>query len=256
MKKNVLITSLLAGCISVTVNAADIKLDAAKLKEIKASTKILQKPTLEIADGIDKGSVYFLKLEAKSQRGSQFINAFVDKKTDFVYIGNGYDKEGNMMIFPKEVKVIQEGISFSYGTGKKEIYLVTDPECSYCTKFEKAAEGKLNDYTVHVIFYPLPFHKKAPAMVEWIMQGKSDAEKKARLSQIALKNSTEYKSLIKDRKKPFKYSPEIQKSIDRSLKAVQELGTRGTPSTYDEKFNKIPWTDLVNQAPKFKVIKK
>ncbi len=247
MKKNVLMITLFAVCMFVTVNAADIKLDTAKLKEIKESTKVLQKPNFQIVNGIDKGSIYFLKVKATSKRGSRIFETFVDKQTGIVYFGSAFDKEGKPLMFPKDTKIIKEGISFSYGTGKKEIYLVTDPECSYCNKFEKAAEGKMNDYTVHVIFYPLPFHKKAPAMVEWIMQGKSDAEKKERLSQIALKNSTEYQTLIKDTKKPFKYSTETQKSVDRSLKAVQELGTRGTPSTYDEKFNKIPWAELVKK---------
>ena len=35
-------------------------------------------------------------------------------------------------------------------------------------------------------------------MIEWIMQGKSDVEKRERLIKIALKKSTEYQSLIKD----------------------------------------------------------
>jgi len=256
MKKNILIISLWVTVMATVVNASEVKMDAVKLKEIKASTKVLQDPALQLKDGIDKDSVYFLKLEARSQRGSRIINAFLDKKTGAVYFGNGYDKEGNLMAFPKEAKIIKEGVSFSYGTGSKEIYLVTDPECPYCIKFEKAAEGKLEDYTVHVIFYPLPFHKKAPAMIEWIMQGKSDAEKKERLSQIALKKSTEYQALIKDTKKPFKYTPETQAVVDKAIKAVQELGTRGTPTTYDAKFNKIPWANLVKLAPKVNAPKK
>ena len=133
---------------------------------------------------------------------------------------------------------------------------MTDPECPYCVKFEKAAEGKLDEYRVHVILYPLPFHKKAPAMVEWIMQGKSDAERKKRLSQITLKNSTEYKALITDTKKPFKYTPETQEQMNKSLKAARELGARGTPATYDASFTQVPWSNVVGAAPKEKSIKK
>lgn len=252
MKKCILSLSIFASIVITGINASDVKLDTAKLKEIRESSKILQKPNLQIESGLDKGSIYFLKVKATSKRGSRVFETFVDKQTGFVYFGSAYDKEGKPFIFPKETKIIKEGISFSYGTGKKEIYLVTDPECPYCTKFEKAAEGKLDDYTVHVIFYPLPFHKKAPAMIEWIMQGKSDDEKKERLSQVALKNSTEYQALIKDAKKPFKYTPATQESMDRSLKAVKELGTRGTPTTYNEKFIKVPWAKIVKLAPKTK----
>jgi len=251
MKNNMLIINLVIALMLTAINAESVKLDAAKLEEIKASSKTLQLPHLKIESGIDKGSIYFLKVKASSEKGSKIFETFVDKQTGFVYVGSAYDKEGKQLMFPKDVKVIKEGVVFSYGTGKKDLYLVTDPECSYCSKFEKEAEGKLGEYTVHVIFYPLPFHKKAPAMIEWIMKGKNDAEKKERLNQIALKNSTEYQSLIKDEKKPFVYTSSTQEIMDKSLRAVSELGATGTPTTYDAELNVIPWPNLV-KLPTFK----
>ncbi len=250
MKKNITILTVLIAGVTTGINAADVKLDTAKLKEIRATTKVLQNPALTIKDGIDKDSVYFLKLDAKSQRGSRIITAFVDKKTGAVYFGNGVNKDGKPMAFPKEGKIIKDGISFSYGTGKKELYLVTDPECPYCMKFEKALTGKLDDYTVHVILYPLPFHKKAPAMVEWIMEGKDDLHKRERFEELMLKKSTEYKALIKDPKKPFKYTAQTQEKVSKALKAVQELGARGTPIAYDSKFNEIPRSALLGPKKK------
>ncbi len=232
------------------INAIDTKLDATKLKEIRASTKVLQNPALTIKDGIDKDSVYFLKLDAKSQRGSRTITAFVDKKTGAVYFGNGADKDGKPMVFPKEAQIIKDGISFSYGTGEKELYIVTDPECPYCVKFEKALTGKLNDYTVHVILYPLPFHKKAPAMVEWIMKGENDLQKRERFEQLMLKKSAKYEALIKDPKKPFKYTSQTQEKVNKALKAVEELGARGTPIVYDGTFSEVPRSVLFGSAKK------
>ena len=248
------ITGLWLVLLAVNLNAEIVKLDTKKLQEIKTTTKALQKSTLNVIEGIDKESVYFLKLESKTKRGTRVINAFLDKKTGAVYFGAGYDKEGNKMVFPKNADAIKAGVSFSYGKGSKEIYLVTDPECSYCRKFEKAAEGKLGEYTVHVIFFPLNFHKKAPAMIEWIMQGKTDAKKKERLTQITLHNSTEYMKFDQKGKKHFEYSADTKKVIDRAMRAVRELGTRGTPSTYDAELNKIPWTQVV--TPKGKPFKK
>ena len=248
MKKTVLIVTMIA----TVINALDVKLEPEKLQEIKASSKVLQQPNLKIENGIDKGSVYFLKVKATSSIGSRMFETFVDKQTGYVYFGTAYDNEGKQLIYPKDPQIIKDGIAFSYGTGEKELYLVTDPECPFCTKFEKSAEGKLEEYTVHVLFYPLRFHKKAPAMIEWIMQGKNDVEKRERLVQIALKNSTEYQSLITDAKKPFKYTPSTQNVVDKSLKAVKELGTKGTPSVYDAEFNLIPWTKLVKTDAKIK----
>jgi len=180
-----------------------------------------------------------LKLEARGQRGSQNITAFLNKKTSELYIGSAYDKEGKAILFPKDAKIVKEGVAFSYGKGSKEIYLVTDPECPYCSKFEQTAKGKLDDYTVHVILFPLSFHKKSPAMIEWIMMGKDDTEKKARFEDVMLKGSTKYTELIKDAKKPFVYSAEGEKYNKTSEASVRELNMRGTPALYDADFNVI-----------------
>ncbi len=151
-----------------TLNAIDIIVDKTKLHEIKTKNRVLQDPVLTIQAAIEKPESYILKIEAKSPQGSQLITAFLDKKTNELYIGSAYDKEGSPITFPKDAKVVNAGVAFSYGKGSKDIYIVTDPECPYCTRFEKAALGKLDDYRVHVILMPLSFHKKAPAMVEWI----------------------------------------------------------------------------------------
>ena len=222
-----------------------VKLDREKLAEIEKSSKVLQQPNLTVLDGIDRGDIYFLKVRSTSPRGSQLHKTYLDKTSGMIYVGEAYDKEGNLLEFPKDKKIIQEGVAFSYGNGKKELYLVTDPECPYCSKFEKASQGKLDEYTVHVIFLPLGFHKEAPAMIEWIMQGKDDTEKKARMDEIMLKGSTVYKSLIKDKNKPFVYSPKNQEMIGHSMNAVQELEARGTPALYDENLEYVNWVQLL-----------
>ena len=240
MRSTIAITILATG-----VSAADVMLDTEKLKEFKANNKALQKPMLTIKEGMDKESVYFLKIEKKFKKGTRIITAFVDKKTGAVYFGSGYDREGKKMAFPKDEKVIKEGISFSYGQGKKEIYLATDPECPYCVKFEKAAKGKLKDYTVHVLLYPLPYHKKAPAMVEWIMQGKTDVEKKERMEKVMLERSLEYKSLMPKGKKAFIYTPATKALLVKTKKAAAELGVRGTPATFDAAFEPMIRSNLL-----------
>ncbi|MCD6211513.1 MAG: thioredoxin fold domain-containing protein, partial [Sulfurovum sp.] len=163
-----------------TVSATESIVDKTKLQEIITKNRVLQDPSLTLKGVIEKADSYVLKLEARSPQGSQLITAFLDKKTSELYIGSAYDKEGKAITFPKDAKVVKEGVSFSYGKGSKDIYIVTDPECPYCSKFEKAIAGKMDDYTVHVILFPLSFHKKAPVMVDWIMQGKDDAGKKER----------------------------------------------------------------------------
>ena len=244
MNKTLFILST-AMMLMITVNAGVSTVDKAKLQELKTKNKVLADPALTIKGAIEKPESYILKVEAKSQRGVQNFTAILDKKTSELYIGSAYDKEGEEITFPKDAKVVKEGVAFSYGKGSKEIYLITDPECHYCTKFEKAAKGKLAEYTVHVILFPLAFHKKSPAMIEWIMMGKDDAEKKARFEELMIEGSTKYTTLIKDAKKPFVYSAEGKKYMERSEKTSRELNMRGTPALYDADFNTISQDQLL-----------
>jgi len=236
-------------CIVSNGYAQDKPLSSEKLKDLKRTVKVFSKRPVTLIDGIDKGSYYFLQLKVKKRGRMKIVNAFLEKETQAVYIGHRYDKNGVKMVFPKTAKSIESiknGISFSYGKGKKQIYIVTDPECPYCRQFEKQAQGKLEEYTVHIIMYPLSFHKNAPAMVEWIMQGKDDAEKRQRMEEVMVKNSTAYKIFLGKPGQVFKYTDSIKIQIDNAIKAAKVLGAAGTPSVYTEKFNKINWKTLVH----------
>ena len=249
MNKILLILSTVM-TLMTTVNADSPIVDKAKLQEIKTKNRVLQDPVLTIKGAIEKPDSYVLKLEARSPQGSQLITAFLDKKTSELYIGSAYDKEGKAITFPKDAKVVKEGVAFSYGKGSKDIYIVTDPECPYCSKFEKAIAGKLDDYRVHVILFPLSFHKKSPAMVDWIMMGKDEAEKKERFEEMMLKGSTKYTELIKDVKKPYVYSPATQQHMDNSNKAAMELNVRGAPAIYDANFNPLSQDQILKPTVK------
>lgn len=227
------------------LSATETVVDKTKLPELKKLNMVLQDPVLHIVGAIEKPNSYILKLEARSPQGSQLVSAILDKQTNELYIGSAYDKEGNAIVFPKNAKAIKEGVSFSYGKGSKDLYIVTDPECPYCTKFEKAVAGKLDAYRVHVILFPLSFHKKSPAMVEWIMQGKDDVQKKERFEEVMLKGSTAYQTLIKDTKKPFVYSEAVEQKMKKMNKAILELNVRGTPAVYDTNFEPVSQDQLL-----------
>jgi len=248
--KQLLLTMTVSVILTSTLFATEMIMDTAKLSDLKKMNVVLQDPLLSIKGAIEKPESYILKLVAKSPRGSQNITAFLDKKTSELYIGTAYSKEGNAIKFPKDAKIVKEGVAFTYGKGKKEIYLITDPECPYCSKFEKAANGKLDDYTVHVILFPLSFHKKSPAMTEWIMMGKDDAKKRARFEEVMLKGSKKYTELIKDEKKPFIYSSEVQAYMKKSEETVRELNMRGTPALYDAKFNPVSQGEILKGVHK------
>jgi thiol:disulfide interchange protein DsbC len=250
--KNKLITLGAMALLTTNIFAAQNFVDASKLQELKKLNKVLQDPVLEIKGAIEKPDSYILKLEAKSSRGSQKITAFLNKKTSELYMGTAYAKDGKAIVFPKDAKIVKEGVAFTYGTGSKNLYVITDPECLYCIKFEQASKGKLDDYTIHVILFPLSFHKKAPVMTEWIMQGKDNAQRHERFEQVMLKGSKEYAKLQKDDKKPFQYSEETTKYMKKSNSAFVELDARGTPAIYDAKFNSISQDQLFKSPKKVK----
>jgi len=240
------ITVLLMG----TLSAAEKKVDPSKFSELIKLNAVLTDPSLTIISAIEKPETYVLKLVAKSPQGSRLMFGYLDKSTSELYVGTGYIKDGHPIFIEQDADAIKEGVYFTYGTGSKEIYLVTDPECPYCTKFSKAAEGQMGDYTVHVIFFPLSFHKNSPAMIEWIMQGQDDAEKKKRYDEIMLKNSTKYSVLHKDETKPFVYSSEVQKQIDKGTQATLELNVRGTPMLFDADFNPLAMDQVITMPKK------
>lgn len=244
MKRRLLYLTTILLFMSV-LQATEIITDTVKFQEIRAKNVVLQDPVFEIQGAIEKPDSYILKLLAKSAQGSQFLTVFLDKNTSEIYIGSGYDKEGKQITFPKDVQTIKKGVAFSYGSGTKEIYLITDPECPYCVRFEQAVNGRLSEYTVHVILFPLPFHKNAPAMIEWIMQGKTDAEKKEKFEALMLKGSTEYRALVKDNKTPFVYSPAVEAYIQRSELASMEFNMRGTPAIYNADFEPMAQSQLL-----------
>lgn len=254
MKRYFLCLVIVSG-LYLSLQASDAPVNPEKLKQIRSSNKILQDPRLKLKAAIEKSDSYWLKLESVSPRGSMPVTGFLFKKSGELHLGAGYDKEGNKLIFPKDVAVIKKGISFSYGKGSKALYIVTDPECRYCKKFEKKARGKLEGYTVHVIFFPLSFHKKAPAMIEWILEPKDDKTRKERFEKVMLEGSTAYQALIKDPKKPFVYSAVVKQLVRDAKKAVAELGARGTPSIFDASFKQVS-QDEVFSASKGKEMKK
>ena len=248
MKKMLLLLSIVF-TLTATLQAEDKVLDKTKFDEIKKLNAVLEDPVLSIVGVIEQAETYVLKLMATSPQGSQIIIAYLDKSSSNLYMGTAYIKDGHPIFFPKNEKAIKEGVSFSYGTGSKEIYLVTDPECPYCSKFAQSAKGQMDDYTVHVIFFPLSFHKNSPAMIEWIMQGKDDAEKKKHYDEIMLNGSTKYSILHKDETKPFFYSSEVQEKMDKSRQASLELNVRGTPMLFDVDFNPLSIEQVI-KVPK------
>ncbi len=64
---------------------------------------------------------------------------------------------------PSDMKQLDRLTAFTVGSGKKVVYLVTDPQCPFCKKAESnlAPMIESGEITLKVLLYPLPFHKGA-----------------------------------------------------------------------------------------------
>lgn len=237
--------------IANTFLLSEIKyLSQEQINTIYKNTKAFDKVPIKVIEGIEEEDTYFLDVIYRGKARHCFLN----KKNGSYYIGRRYDNEGKAFKFiksPERIakfkKTIKEGISFSYGTGKKDLYVFTDPQCGYCKKFEKQSEGLLEEYTVHVILFPLRFHKKAPAMIEWTMGGSNDKEKNERLKAIMVKSDTQYEKFLPKDKKPMHYTAATKKRVENAMKAAKALHVTGTPTLFDASFKKLNWGKFLRQ---------
>jgi len=256
MKKIILSLSIVA-----SLFASDKILSQSQAKSLLKKT-ILDNPKLENAikhgivkvKGVEKKDFYILTIKAPN--GS--LDVFLTKDKKYTILGRVINNQTGEELkakypFTGNKKVVENGVMFTFGKGKKDLYLVTDPECPFCRMMEaKTKENLEKNYRVHVILFPLSFHKHAKAMSYYILSAKTNEEKAKRFKEVLTGNKQEIikkvnafnKTLSKEEKE------KLDEELAKSKKAVIELGARGTPSVYDEKFNKINWGTLVPKGQK------
>lgn len=131
-----------------------------------------------------------------------------------------------------DIKDIPKKHLVTYGNPKAKytIYLVTDPQCPFCAKFDKEMKKLLkmrNDVKFEVILFPLPFHKHASPISQNIL-----CEKSAAKQREILDKSFEYV-----RNKQYEKLSSLEKSCKEGQKIIQEhfafaskAGINGTPT--------------------------
>jgi len=236
MKKIVLSISAIAFALAST------QLSDKKAMEILKSSPVYDQIAQAKQRGVKVNAIedkdfYIYKLT--SPRGNAYLYITKDKKYTIIgQVINNKTKEP--VIFPPNKEVIQKGVNFTFGKGKKEIYLVTDPECPFCRRMEQMKKDVLEkNYKVHVILMPLSFHKNAKPMSYYILAGKTDAERAKRMKEVLL-GSDAWKKFKPTKEQIAKFEEELK----RAQEAAMELGAKGTPSVFDENFRPIPWPAL------------
>ena len=228
--------------------AKDVKVPQSELNSITQKLKIFDKNgvQLKVVKGLQKDNLEILKIKV-FVRGvpRQDVVAYKYKNSDAIILGKAIDlKTGKTISFPKNMKVIKEGVAFKIGHGPKQLYLVTDPECPFCRRMERNLPKDFEDkYTVNVIPMPLSFHRHSKQMYYYIFSGKNNSEKAKRMKGVMTGKDNKWQN--------YKPTPEEQKKyneiIKRGYKAAKELGARGTPSVYDKQGNPINYMQLLKK---------
>jgi thiol:disulfide interchange protein DsbC len=240
MKKIILSLGIVA-----SLFASDKLLSQKELNDVLKSSVLYPRLQQDLKSGKIKirGTLKdgFYIINVKTPRGSG--NFYISKDKKYTILGRVINNKNGAPLtpsFPVNKKVVDNGIVFTFGKGNKDIYVVTDPECPFCRKMEKETKNTLEkNYRVHVILFPLSFHKDAKAMSYYILAGKTDAEKAKRFKEV-LAGGNEWKKYHPTAAEKAKFD----KMLQNAKKAVEELGAQGTPTVYDKDFNQINWTNL------------
>jgi thiol:disulfide interchange protein DsbC len=141
----------------ISTLSANENLSTKQINEIE-NLFLFQKAQVKINSGIDAGSVYMLNVTVRG-KGSQI---FLTKDKKYLIPGDVIStQDGKPLTMPVDLKPTIGKEAFTYGTGKDEYVLFTDPECPYCKKFESYFPQMKDKVKIRVFYFPLDFHKNA-----------------------------------------------------------------------------------------------
>lgn len=219
---------------------------------ITSKYPMLNTPNLKVVKGIEHDSFQQFEIEVNTGQGIQRTEVFIPKKSkDVVFVGKAFSPKGEPIELPKSIKTIKDGVAFSMGDGKEDIYVVTDPDCPWCQKLEVDITPKAKaKYRVNIIPMPLQMHPNAKNVLYWVLSAKDAKEKTQRMHDYMVDSATKKVDGVQEKWKDFQPTDEQKKAFDAILAkaelAAAELGARGTPSIYNSKMNKMEFTELVN----------
>lgn len=226
---------LLALCLTTGLSAAD-KLSEKELKEIQA-LPLLNMAKVQVQDGTDFGSLYGLNVKVQGRMDTVFLTK--DKK--YLLPGDAISTQnGQPLELPIDISPTLGKEAFTFGKGKDEYVLFTDPECPYCKKFESYFSQIEDKVKIRVFFFPLSFHENAKDISLYIMSQNSYKDK-----VNAMINTTKDSEEFKNRKIDSTKLAKLEKSLEEQMTIATDLGISGTPTLFDKNGNRIVWAQML-----------
>ena len=124
----------------------------------------------EAVEVVEKREVYSLCEMVLRDRGGYFT---IYGTKDYVIVGNlismgkSLSNERAAEVQSKKVKEklsdLRALAATVYGSGQKEVFFVSDPDCPYCNGIKRKVKelADKNGYKVYLLWFPLPTHPKA-----------------------------------------------------------------------------------------------
>ena len=105
----------------------------------------------------------------------------------------------------------KDAIKTVKGTGKRQLFIFSDPNCPYCKRLEVELD-KLNDVTIYTLIYPLKAQSITVSKSIWCDPNQAYAWKNLLQKNVQPKEKT------------------CTNPIDRNLELGKKLGIEGTPT--------------------------
>ena len=146
------------------------KTEILKLEKLE----LLKKNNIKINKAFDIGSLYMININVKGNNDEVFLT----KDKNYLISGVVVDvKTGSQISAPVDLSNLKNKEALIYGNGKDEYILFTDPECSYCKKFESYFPLLKDKVKIKIFFFPLDFHENAKDLSLYVISQKTKPKK-------------------------------------------------------------------------------
>src|SRR5574344_2159519 len=235
--KNVIFLSLL---LVLNLEAKEKELTNKQMLEFE-SLELFKKAGIKVEKAYDIGSLYLLSIVVQGNKDEIFLT----KDKNYLISGAVINTTNGMqMKAPVNLAILKDKEAFTYGNGKDEYILFTDPECSYCKKFESYFPLLKDKVKIKIFFFPLDFHENAKDLSFYIMGQKTNNQKIDAMFEFNIGDDL---SKIKN----LKYSKNELNKLEKKLNEHIELGIgldiQSTPTLFDKDGNSIVWIDMLQK---------
>jgi len=220
--KKILSIALLAS-LGFSINLNNIK----DLKGTFLYNQIQENPNISKVDIIKHKSYEEILINTKNNQIGVIYYLPKDKK---FFIGKIINANGTLVtpdikLSPQKLKALNNAVMFKCGTGKKKIFIFTDPDCPYCEAFfSKLGNEFLKKYQANIILLPLSFHKYANKKSAYILSAKTNAEKCERFFNVIKGKDNNFL------KEDNTITPKIQKILQKGKNIAINLKIQGVPT--------------------------